>query len=255
MLNPSTSIRAGWFSPVGDTISDFMEDRGWTECELAEKLDIDEQTIEELIKGEIPLSQEIAYRLECELGSRASFWMRREARYREGRYLESNGYLIIDATDIVPIDSVDSDAAIEGARQAIAAAREAGEPLDLWPGRVEALRELGMEDDDEPMTEIAADLLARRIESSKYLTYDKPIRDGGSWIDTDSQRSYEIVSRLELSQDYKNEPRALESFITDTKPNPSSRTDNEINGSHADVLQVSAFGADSPRSESRVVRR
>ncbi|MBF2759533.1 MAG: helix-turn-helix domain-containing protein [Ectothiorhodospiraceae bacterium AqS1] len=217
MLNPTTSIRAGWFCPPGGTISDSSEYRGWTERELAERLGLDEQSLKDLINGDIPLSHDIAFRLERKLGGTAAFWMRLEARYREGRYLESNGYLIIDATDITPIDSVDSDAAIEGARQAIAAAREAGEPLDLWPGRVEALRELGMEDDDEPMTEIAADLLARRIESSKYLTYDKPIRDGGSWIDTDSRRSYEITACLELSQAYENEPRALESFITATK--------------------------------------
>ncbi|WP_025770189.1 helix-turn-helix transcriptional regulator [Thioalkalivibrio sp. HK1] len=203
MLNPSSSIKAGWFSPPGDTISDVSEDRGWTECELADRLNLDEKTMKDLLKGDTPLSQEIAARLECELGSTASFWMRREARYREGRYLESNGYLIIEAIDITPIDSADPDAAIECARQAIAAAREAGEPLDLWPGQIEAIRELDMEDDDRSIPEIAADLLARRIDSSKYLTYDKPISDGGSWIDTDSRRSYDITARLELSQAYE----------------------------------------------------
>ncbi len=200
MFDSTSYIRAGWFSPPGNTISDVSEERGWTRCELAKRLNLDEQAIDGLIRGDIPLSQEIACRLERVLGSTAAFWMRREARYREGRELESNGGFIIEPIGITPIGSIDPDAAIEGAWQAIDAANQSGEPLDRWPGRAEALCELDLEEDDDRLiSEIAADLLAHRIESSRYLTYDKPLRDGGSWVDTDSQRSYDIIAHLALS--------------------------------------------------------
>lgn len=72
-----------WVSPPGDTILDLVEERGWTQVELARRLGYTEKHISLLINGKVPLTDEAAMRLERVLGSNAGFWLAREAKYRE----------------------------------------------------------------------------------------------------------------------------------------------------------------------------
>lgn len=72
-----------WVSPPGDTILDLIEERGWTQAELASRLGYTEKHISQLINGKVPLTDEAALRLERVLGSNAGFWLAREAKYRE----------------------------------------------------------------------------------------------------------------------------------------------------------------------------
>lgn len=82
-----TELRApfapDWVSPPGDTIVDLIDERGWTQAELAKRLGYTEKHISQLINGKVPLTDDAALRLERVLGSNAGFWLAREAKYRE----------------------------------------------------------------------------------------------------------------------------------------------------------------------------
>src|SRR5262249_324734 len=72
-----------WLSPPGETIADLLEEKGWTQAELAERTNFTRKHINELVAGKVVLTPEAALRLEATLGGTAAFWLAREARYRE----------------------------------------------------------------------------------------------------------------------------------------------------------------------------
>ena len=65
------------------TIKEVLEDRHMTQKELATRMDMSEKHISKLINGEVPLTQDVAMRLERVFGVDASFWNGLEANYRE----------------------------------------------------------------------------------------------------------------------------------------------------------------------------
>lgn len=69
--------------PPGTTIADLLEERGWTQKELASRLDCTPKHVNLLIKGNVSINEEMALKLERVLGSTVGFWLSREARYRE----------------------------------------------------------------------------------------------------------------------------------------------------------------------------
>ena len=71
-----------WASPPGDSILDIVEERGWTQSELAQRLGYTEKHVSQLINGKVSLSVDAALRLERVLGSTADFWLAREANYQ-----------------------------------------------------------------------------------------------------------------------------------------------------------------------------
>ena len=71
-----------WISPPGETIADLIEERNWSQADLAKRLGCTPNQISLLINGEVPITKEIAFKLENVLGSSTSFWLSREAQYR-----------------------------------------------------------------------------------------------------------------------------------------------------------------------------
>ena len=69
--------------PPGMTIKEVLENRHMTQKELASRMDMSEKHISKLINGEVPLTQDVAIRLERVFGVEASFWNGLEAGYRE----------------------------------------------------------------------------------------------------------------------------------------------------------------------------
>ena len=69
--------------PPGMTIKEVLEDHHMTQKELAARLGLSEKHISKLINGEVPLTQDVAIRLERVLDIEASFWNGLEAAYRE----------------------------------------------------------------------------------------------------------------------------------------------------------------------------
>ena len=83
MTDQDAAFTPDWVSPPGDTIVDLIEERGWTQANLAARLGFSHKHVNQLIKGKVPLTEEAALRLGQVLGAGAGFWLAREARYRE----------------------------------------------------------------------------------------------------------------------------------------------------------------------------
>lgn len=69
--------------PPGETLSEQLESRGMSKNDFAVSMDMPENIIEDLLRGDIPLTSSIASRLEMVLGIPASFWLNYESLYRE----------------------------------------------------------------------------------------------------------------------------------------------------------------------------
>lgn len=82
MIETTQPFTPDWVSPPGDTIADVLEERDWTQTELAERLGYTTKHISLLINGKAPINEQTALKLERFLGSTAAFWLRREAQYR-----------------------------------------------------------------------------------------------------------------------------------------------------------------------------
>lgn len=83
MIEQAQTFSPDWVSPPGDTIMDLMEERDWSQVELACRLGFSTKHLNQLIKGKAALTDDTALRLERVLGSTANFWLNREAKYRE----------------------------------------------------------------------------------------------------------------------------------------------------------------------------
>ncbi len=83
MTEAAAPFAPDWVSPPGDSILDIIEEKEWTQVELAQRLGFSLKHVNQLIKGKVPLTEDAAIRLERVLGSTAGFWLAREARYRE----------------------------------------------------------------------------------------------------------------------------------------------------------------------------
>lgn len=82
MTEATHTFSPDWVSPPGNTISDLLEERDWTEAQMADRLGCDENYVNRLVNGEELMTGETAVKLERVLGSTAQFWLRREAQYR-----------------------------------------------------------------------------------------------------------------------------------------------------------------------------
>jgi HTH-type transcriptional regulator/antitoxin HigA len=77
-----TAFALDWVSPPGETIADVLDERGWTQAELADRLGFTRKHVNDLIQGRSTMTPDAAERLATVLGSTTGFWLRREAQYR-----------------------------------------------------------------------------------------------------------------------------------------------------------------------------
>ena len=70
-------------TPPGATIKEQLVDRGMSQKEFSERMDMSEKHISRLINGEVQLTPDMAVRLEMVLGVPAQFWSKLETIYRE----------------------------------------------------------------------------------------------------------------------------------------------------------------------------
>lgn len=78
-----TAFAPDWLTTPGDTIADLLEERGWTQAELATRTGFTTKHIHQLLKGDAPITQDTASKLEKVLGSTVRFWMGLDTQYRE----------------------------------------------------------------------------------------------------------------------------------------------------------------------------
>jgi HTH-type transcriptional regulator/antitoxin HigA len=72
-----------WVAMPGDTIADLMQERGWSQVELAQRTGYTTKHVNQLLKGDAPITQDTAIKLEKVMGSTARFWLGLETQYRE----------------------------------------------------------------------------------------------------------------------------------------------------------------------------
>ena len=82
MTDTNAPFAPDWVSPPGDTILDLIEERGWTQAELADRLGYSRKHVNQMVKGKVTVTKDAAVRLERVLGSSVTFWLTREAQYR-----------------------------------------------------------------------------------------------------------------------------------------------------------------------------
>lgn len=82
MTEQGEAFAPDWVSPPGETLLDIIEERNWSQSELASRLGYTNKHISQLINGKVPLSVDAALRLERVLGASADFWLEREASYQ-----------------------------------------------------------------------------------------------------------------------------------------------------------------------------
>lgn len=119
MTDLAAPFAPDWVSPPGDTILDLLEERDWTQAELAQRIGYSPKHVNQLIKGKVPLTEDAAIKLERVLGSTVGFWLAREARYRErcARLEASEKYAgWIDWLDLLPVKELMSAGRIEKRR-------------------------------------------------------------------------------------------------------------------------------------------
>lgn len=76
-------LDANWVVAPGEIIKEMLDERGWSQGDLAGRLGLSTQHISLLLDGRERISQEIALRLERVLGSNMQFWLNLESQYRE----------------------------------------------------------------------------------------------------------------------------------------------------------------------------
>ncbi|MBQ8813685.1 MAG: HigA family addiction module antidote protein [Lachnospiraceae bacterium] len=83
-------------TPPGATIKEQLVDRGMSQKEFAERMDLSEKHISKLVNGEVQLTSDVAVRLEMVLGIPAQFWCKLESIYRE-KLVKANAENEMDA--------------------------------------------------------------------------------------------------------------------------------------------------------------
>lgn len=119
MIDLAAPFTPDWVSPPGDTILDILEERDWTQDELAQRLGYTPKHVNQLIKGKVPLTEDAAIRLERVIGSTVGFWLAREAKYRErcARIVAAEKFAgWTDWLDTLPIKEMMSVGALEKRR-------------------------------------------------------------------------------------------------------------------------------------------
>lgn len=81
-VNKPLTLGLDWISPPGHSIEDAIEERGWTHSELATRLNLSLEFVDQLMRGEAILCADTAAALARVIGSTPRFWLRLEAIYR-----------------------------------------------------------------------------------------------------------------------------------------------------------------------------
>lgn len=119
MIDNLQSFTPDWVSPPGETIADLLEERDWTQAQLAERLGYTTKHISQLINGKAPITEDTALKLERVLGSTAVFWLNREAQYRaQLAKIEEQGLLLswVDWLNKLPVKDLMHQGAIPNCR-------------------------------------------------------------------------------------------------------------------------------------------
>lgn len=78
-----TTPRRNWAVPAGEILAEALEERGWSQAELARRTDRPLKTINEIVKGKAGITPDTAIQLERVMGIAAHVWLNLERAYGE----------------------------------------------------------------------------------------------------------------------------------------------------------------------------
>lgn len=81
--SPTTDYRPESVSPPGESLMETLEFLGMTQAELGERAGLSHKTVNQIIAGKAPITENNALAFERVLGIPARFWLSRESKYRE----------------------------------------------------------------------------------------------------------------------------------------------------------------------------
>jgi addiction module HigA family antidote len=85
MSNMKNNFIPDYLVTPGEVLSEYLEDAGMTQAELADRMGLAKKTINEIIKGKSPITPETALKLERTLGRPAQFWSSLERQYQDDK--------------------------------------------------------------------------------------------------------------------------------------------------------------------------
>lgn len=82
-MSDQITFQPNWSSSPGNTIYDILEEKNISLKHFADCMNSTMDFVERLINGQVSINNEIAEKLEINLGSTIDFWVKREEQYRE----------------------------------------------------------------------------------------------------------------------------------------------------------------------------
>ena len=73
-----------YISPPGETINEILKFYEMDKKQFAEMMDLEDDEVEKLLKGDVEIDCDLATRLQVVVGVTVEFWLEREKQYREG---------------------------------------------------------------------------------------------------------------------------------------------------------------------------
>ena len=74
-----------WVSPPGDTLLEIIGHKGMTQKELADRAEVTPKHISKIVNGTVPITPDMAIRLERVTGTSAKFWNTLEANFQTNK--------------------------------------------------------------------------------------------------------------------------------------------------------------------------
>lgn len=107
--------------PPGEAIKEELEERGWTQRDLADIMDVQPSIVSAIVKGTKPISLDLARNLAAAFGTNAQFWMNMDAAYRLNLPAEqhtatsrrSQLYKVAPVNDMIKRGWIESSADVE----------------------------------------------------------------------------------------------------------------------------------------------
>ncbi|KPM48333.1 ImmA/IrrE family metallo-endopeptidase [Jiulongibacter sediminis] len=83
MYSSLVKLNPNWLSHPGQSLYDVLEEKRMSPDSLAEKIKVDLNEIQEILKGQKDITDSVATKLENELGIPQKFWLSRQRQYKE----------------------------------------------------------------------------------------------------------------------------------------------------------------------------
>lgn len=85
MVTSTITFQPDWVSAPGTTIADILEEKGITVADFAGAMGIQLKVARELLAGKVAITEELASDLSSVVGVSSTFWINREAQFRDGQ--------------------------------------------------------------------------------------------------------------------------------------------------------------------------